>query len=148
MKIREYIDKIGENRKPEDMQKLGDMLSELIYMTKESHPEIYEKYKMCLYGMAYNYKFTKEMAEEIVEDMKPRGEIWSYDTTTQVKNQYGLNSINAEDFYIVINSLGNDYGDVISTDETETYIKMAKAWIDDKDAKENKIWIYFTKIPK
>ena len=148
MKIREYIDKIGENRKPEDMEKLGDMLSELIYMTKESHPELYEKYKMKLYGMAYNYKFTKEMAEEIVEDMKPRGEIWSYDTTTQVKNQYGLSNINAEDFYLVLNSLGNDYGDVINTDEVETYIRMARAWIEDKDAKENKIWIYFTKIPK
>ena len=53
MKIREYIDKIGENKNPEDMQELGDMLSELIYMTKESHPEIYEKYKMKLYEMAY-----------------------------------------------------------------------------------------------
>ena len=148
MKIIEYIDIIGQNKNPEDMEKLGDMLSELIYMTKESHPDIYEKYKMKLYGMAYNYKFTREMAEEIVENMKPRAEIWNYDTTIQVKNQYGLNNINSEDFYIVLNSLGNDYGDVINIDEVDTYVKMAKAWIDDKDAKENKVWIYFTKIPK
>lgn len=148
MKIREYIAKIGENRKPEDMQKLGDMLSEIIYSMKESHPDLYEKYKMKLYGLAYNYKFTREMSEEIVDNMKPRAEIWNYETTTQVKNQYGLNNINPEDFYLVINSLGNDYGDVINTDEVETYVKMAKAFIEDKDAKENKIWIYFTKIPK
>lgn len=148
MKIREYIEKIGENKKVEDMQELGDMLADIIYSTKESHPELYEKYKMKLYGMAYNYKFTREMAEEIVENMKPRGEIWDYDTTTSVKNQYGLDNINKEDFYLILNSLGNDYGDVISIEEVDTYVKMAKAWIEDKDAKENKTWIYFTKIPK
>lgn len=148
MKVREYIEKIGENRKVEDMQKLGDMLADIIYMMKESHHELYEKYKMKLYGMAYNYKFTRDFAEELVEDMKPRAEIWDYDTTTQVKNKYGLNNISPEDFYLVINSLGNDYGDVISIEEVDTYVKMAKAWIDDKDSKENKIWIYFTKIPK
>ena len=65
-----------------------------------------------------------------------------------VKNQYGLNNINQEDFYLVINSLGNDYADVISIEEVDTYVKMAKAWIEDKDAKEDKTWIYFTKIPK
>ena len=53
MKIREYIAKIGENKNVEDMQELGDMLAEIIYMTKESHPELYEKYKMELYEMAY-----------------------------------------------------------------------------------------------
>ena len=53
MKIREYIDKIGEKKNSEDMEKLGDILAELIYMTKESHPELYEKYKMELYEMAY-----------------------------------------------------------------------------------------------
>ena len=53
MKIREYIVKIGENKKIEDMQKLGDMLADIIYSMKESHPEEYEKYKMCLYEMAY-----------------------------------------------------------------------------------------------
>lgn len=59
MKIREYIDKIGENKKPEDMQKLGDMLAEIIYSMKESHHEEYEKYKMKLYEMAYRKSIDK-----------------------------------------------------------------------------------------
>ena len=37
--IRKYIEKIGENRNVEDMEKLGDMLSEIIYESKESHPD-------------------------------------------------------------------------------------------------------------
>ena len=56
--------------------------------------------------------------------------------------------VNQQDFYLVINSLGNDYGDIISIDDVETYVKMTKAWIEDKDAKDDKVWIYFTKIPK
>ena len=47
--IKKYIEKIGEKRNIEDMKKLGDMLSEIIYSTKESHPEIYHEYKMELY---------------------------------------------------------------------------------------------------
>lgn len=148
MQINSYIEKIVNNGKPEDMEELSEILEDLMYIVKDYDEDCYEKYKMKLYGMAYNYKFTKEMAEEIVENMKPRAEIWDYETTISVKNQYGLNNINQEDFYLVINSLGNDYADVISIEEVDTYVKMAKAWIEDKDAKEDKTWIYFTKIPK
>lgn len=148
MQINSYIEKIVNNGKPEDMEELSEILEDLMYIVKDYDEDCYEKYKMKLYGMAYNYKFTKEMAEEIVENMKPRAEIWDYETTNSVKNQYGLNNINQEDFYLVINSLGNDYADVISIEEVDTYVKMAKAWIEDKDAKEDKTWIYFTKIPK
>ena len=148
MQINSYIEKIVNNGKPEDMEELSEILEDLMYIVKDYDEDCYKKYKMKLYGMAYNYKFTKEMAEEIVENMKPRAEIWDYETTISVKNQYGLDNINQEDFYLVINSLGNDYADVISIEEVDTYVKMAKAWIEDKDAKENKTWIYFTKIPK
>lgn len=148
MQINSYIEKIVNNGKPEDMEELSEILEDLMYIVKDYDEDCYEKYKMKLYGMAYNYKFTKEMAEEIVENMKPRAEIWDYETTISVKNQYGLNNINQEDFYLVINSLGNDYADVISIEEVDTYVKMAKAWIEDKDAKEDKTWIYFIKIPK
>ena len=87
MEIREWISKIGENKKIEDMQKLGDMLAEIIYMTKDSHPEIYEKYKMCIYEIAFGKVLTKEMAEKWVQEMKPMAK-WDYDTTTAVKKQY------------------------------------------------------------
>ena len=44
-----------------------------------------------------------------------------------------------------MNSLVNDYSNVIKPDEVETYINMAHSWIDDVDGKPNKIWWYFVK---
>ena len=145
--IKKYIKMIVDNGKQEDMECLSDMLSDVIYMLKSDHYDKYEKYKMKLYGMAYNYKFNDEMAHEIVENMKPLGEFWDLKTTTNVKNQYNIN-VDEYAFYVVMNSLANDYHNVISTDEVETYAKMAYAFINDEDAKNDKVWKYFTTIPK
>ena len=145
--IRKYIEKIGENKNAEDMQKLGDMLSDIIEATKESHPEMYKKYKNKLKGMAYNYEFDEEMAKEIVEEMKPLGEYWNLDTIKQVKESNGL-ECNLYDLYVVMNSMANDYKDVINLEDVETYIKLSKAFMNDEDASEHKVWKYFTKIPK
>lgn len=147
MKIKKYIEKIGENKKIEDMQELGDMLADLIYMTKESHPEIYEKYKMKLYTMAYGEVLTEDMAKDIVKEMQPSGEHWNIEQTTEVKNQYGLNAISPVDFYVVMNMSWNDYREVFG-DDLDMYVKYSKAFIEDEDAKKGKVFIYFTKIPK
>jgi hypothetical protein len=145
LKVKEYIEKIIQKNKKEDMEKLSDMLEDLIYKMKEYDEECYHKYKMKLYGMANDYKFDKEYAIELVEDMRPIGEMWSIDTTNKVKSQYGINASDY-DFYIVLNSLANDYGKIISTEDVETYVKMANAFINDVDAKENKVWRYYTTI--
>ena len=122
------------------MKKLGDMLADIIYSTKESHPDLYKKYKTKLIGMAYNYQIDKELAHEIVEDMKPLGEYWSMETIASV---IGNDTHRLEDMYVVMNSLANDYQNVVSLDNAETYVKMAHAWLDDVDAKEHKLWKYF-----
>ena len=151
MKIREYIDKIGENRKPEDMEKLGDMLSELIYMTKESHPDIYNKYKMCLYEMAYGKVLTKEMAEEWVKNMKPMAK-WDYETTSAVKKQYGINDIDEISFYVVMNMLYSDMqnllGDGNSEESLSNYIQATKDWLKDEDIGKDKLYDYWKYVVK
>jgi hypothetical protein len=145
MKIKEYIEKIIQKNKKEDMENLSDMLEDLIYKMKEYDEECYHKYKMKLYGMANDYKFDKDYAIELVSDMRPIGEMWSIDTTNKVKSQYGITASDY-DFYIVLNSLANDYGKIIDTEDVETYVKMANAFINDVDAKKNKVWRYYTTI--
>ena len=147
MSIKKYIKMIVDNGNQEQMEELSDMLDEVIVKLKNYDSECYHKYKNKLMGMAYNYHFTPEFAKEIVSNMKPLGEYWNMDTTTMVKNQHGINATN-EDFYIVMNSMANDYGDVIDKEQVETYIKLANAFINDKDSVNDKIWIYYTKIPK
>lgn len=145
MEIRKYIEKIGENKKIEDMQKLGDMLAEIIYSTKESHPELYKKYKMELYVMAYGKVLTEDMAKDIVHKMLPDGEHWSIEQTNSVKAQNGFNNISDVDFYIVMNMSWNDYKEVFG-DDLNLYINYSKAFIEDQDAKEGKVFTYFTTI--
>ena len=137
--MKKYLDMIVEKGKKEDMDCLGDILIELMYELKESNHKEYKEYKNKIVGMAYDYKINDELAHDIVEDMKPKGEIWSKETVASVVG----NVPNLNDVYVVINSLGNDYGDVISPDEVETYVKMTNAWINDEDAKPNKVWKYF-----
>ena len=139
--IRKLIEKIGENKKVEDMECLGDMLAELIYMTKESHPEIYEKYKMKLYIMAYGYTFTDEMAEKIVSEMTPYHIHWTKEQTTEVMKQNGLN-FNENDFFLTMNMAYNDYYELFG-DDLNMYVNFSKMFINDPDAKPHKIFNYF-----
>ena len=151
MEIREWISKIGENKKIEDMQKLGDMLAEIIYMTKDSHPEIYEKYKMCIYEIAFGKVLTKEMAEKWVQEMKPMAK-WDYDTTTAVKKQYWITDINDISFYVVINMLYSDLSNVLGNGDTpeslEKYITATKDWLKDPDVASDKLYNYWRYVVK
>jgi hypothetical protein len=146
-KIEKYIDKIVEKGIPEDMDKLSDMLEDLIYELKETNHKEYKHYKMCLYEMAYGKVLNEEMAHEIVEHMKPYGEHWTMEDTTGVKNQYGLSNINEIDFYVVMNSAYNDYHEMFDED-LEQYVKYTKLFIEDKDAKKGKVFTYFMYIPE
>ena len=147
MKIKEYIAKIIVNGDQKDMEELSEMLDESIMKLKIYDPECYKKYKTKLLGMAYNYKFDEEMSKEIVENMKPLSEVWDLNTTNSVKAEYGINA-NDYDFYIVMNSMINDYNEVIDKDDIETYVKMSNAFINDEDAVKNKVWKYYTTIVK
>ena len=140
--MKEYLQMIVNNGKQEDMDCLGDILIESLYDIKESNYMKFKRYKNKIKGMAYNYKVDKELAHEIVEDMKPLGEYWNMETIASV---IGNDMHRLEDMYIVMNSLANDYQNVVSLEDVDTYIKMAHAWLDDVDAKENKVWWYFVK---
>lgn len=146
MKIRDYINKIVINGKQDDMEELSNMLDDLICDLKEEKPKLYKKYKDELYEIANGKVLTEEMAHEIVENMKPLGEYWDINTIKQIKSSAGL-TYNDYDFYTVMNSLVNDYGEIIDKEDIEIYVKMAKAFIEDEDATKDKVFVYFTTIP-
>ena len=142
--IKKYIEKIAENGKQEDMEKLSDMLAEIIYKIKEPHYDLYKHYKMCLYEMAFGKVISDEMREEIVEKI---GEHWTLEQTEQVKNDYGYNDIPTNEFNLVMNMAYSDYKDIFE-DNLDLYAKFSKAFIQDDDAKEGKVFIYFNEILK
>ena len=117
-------------------------------MKKEEHDEEkYEDLEMCLYEGAYGKVLTEEKAREIIMDMHPYGMKWTIDQTKDVQKQFGMTDMRDVDFWIVMNMAYNDYHDLFD-DDVEMYMKYAKNFIKDEDAKEGKVYTYFTRIPR
>lgn len=142
MDIEEYIEKIVDNGKIEDMQELSDMLEDTMEIIKDYDKECYKEMEMKLYKMAYGSHLNKSMAQDIVNKMRPFGERFNYEETRKLQEQRGINDIDPIEFFVVINSAYNDYKDIFSED-IEGYIRFTIDFIKDEDAKPNKVFNYF-----
>lgn len=99
-----------------------------------------------------NKHFTKEDAERWTKGMKnsdgTSGAHWTMDQTTQVMQQRGINC-KPEEFYAVMNMLYSDFGKIAKkygVDAPEFWAEMTKAFIDDPDAKGDKVSSYYNMI--
>lgn len=146
MKIKQMLTKIIENGNIEDMYKLNDMFDELICELKEQKPRLYKEYKEELYEIAYGKVLTEEMACDWVKKMKPKGEHWAMEETTNAMDSLGYNC-NKLDYYVVCNMMYNDYYDIVKNDE-ELALKMAYMWLNDEDSVKDKLYEYYKHIPK
>lgn len=104
MDIEEYIDRIVDNGKIEDMQTLSDMLEDTMEIIKDYDKDCYKEMEMKLYKMAYGNHLNKSMAEEIVHKMRPYGERFNFKEVEQMQRQRGINDIDPIEFYVVLNS--------------------------------------------
>jgi hypothetical protein len=147
MKIKEYLERIIEKGDRKDMEELSDMLDKAIYKVKDCDPEWYDKKCMKLYTMAYGKVLNEEMAKNIISKMEPYHMHWTLEQTRQVQVQNGLNNIRDIDFWVVMNSAYNDFQDLFE-DNIDMYVKYTKNFILDKDGKEDKVFLYYTTIPK
>lgn len=145
MHIKKYIREIVDDGSQQDMEKLADILEEVIEDMQEFDPQSYAKYEMCLYKMAYGEQLTEDLAQEIVNKMKPYGENFSLEQSREIQDRYSINNINDIDFYVVINSAFNDYRNLFG-DDIEMYAMYTKDFIEDEDAKPKKVFRYFTQI--
>ena len=146
MEIEDYIEKIVNNGKIEDMEELSDMLEDTMEIIQKYDEQCYKEMEMKLYKMAYGNVLSRKMAEEIVHKMKPTGMRWSFEETRDLQRQYGVDNINSVDFFIVMNSAFNDYRDLFQ-DNVEDYMKFTIDFIEDEDAKQDKVFLYYTMIP-
>lgn len=147
MDIEEIIQKIVDNGKVEDMETLSDILEDTMEELEKYDKDCFDKYLMKLYKMAYGNVLNKEMAEEVVSKMRPYGERWDIEESQSIMEQYNINGVRIIDFYIVINSAYNDYRDLFE-DDIEKYVRFTMDFIQDEDAKIDKVFIYYTEIPE
>lgn len=142
-----YIEKILSDGQHEGMVELRKVLDKAMQHLKESEYEEYEHLELCLYKAAYGKVLTEDMAKQIIMKMHPYGMKWTLDQTKAVQNEHSLNSIRPCEFWVVMNGAYNDYHDIFEED-LDMYVKYAKDFINDEDAKEGKVFTYYTTIPK
>ena len=143
--IREDIIKIVDDGDRMEMEELSDMLQEVIEIVFNYNEEKGKEYELKLYRMAWGDVLSKQMAEEIISKMQPYHMRWSLEETRNIQNDYDLDNIRDIDFWVVMNSAYNDYRDLFN-DNIEMYVKYSRDFILDEDAKNNKVFKYFTTI--
>ena len=104
MDIEEYIEKIVDNGKIEDMETLSDLLEDTLEIIKDYDKDCYKEMEMKLYTLAYGNHLNKSMAEEIVNNMRPFGEKFSLEQSREIQDRYNVNNIDLIEFYVVLNS--------------------------------------------
>lgn len=146
MDIEKIIQRIVDNGNVEDMHSLSDILEDTMELLKKYDEKCFKKYELELYKMAYGNHLNEEMAEKIVNKMKPYGKKWNILESENIMQDFGVSNISPTDFFIVLNSAYNDYRDIFG-DNIEEYVKFTIDFILDEDAKQDKVFLYYTTIP-
>lgn len=86
--------------------------------------------------------FDEHLAKKAVAEMEnvdgSSGEHWTLEDTTKVMEQNGIKA-NKYDWYYLMNMLHSDYSKIWG-DDVAQYVKFAKAYIEDPDAGEGKVF--------
>ena len=82
-----------------------------------------------------------------------RGQHWSIDETSALANQYNIRldeKFNKYDWYVALNMVYSDYYKVIvncvGSNNSKYFVELAKAWLNDKDIDEGKMWYYYVYV--
>lgn len=147
MDIEEYIERIVDNGKIEDMQTLSDMLEGTMEIIKDYDKECYKEFEMKLYEMAYGKVLTDEMKREWVKKMRPMSK-WTEEEVKNIVSQYGF-EVPYMSAFVILNMLYSDmksaFGDGNDEESLKRYLRGTSDWYFDEDAKvdgEEKLFNY------
>lgn len=144
---KEYIKKIlasGDDHKHHEMLEYIECLLKKI--EDEEEKECMERW---LYEISEGRILNEMKADKLISKMKPFGKKWELADTENIRlnSGPGYEDIRPVDFWIVMNSAYNDYNDIFN-DTVDYYARFSKDFIKDPDAVEDKVYYYFTMIPK
>ena len=116
---------------------------------------MHSKSKLERHEYLYGPHFNKECAVKAVSKMHntdgTRGPHWDLIQTTRVAEQYGINTktgkFNEYDWYVALNMVRSDYYKFVFTtfhsDNIKYFVGLAKAFLEDDDVDEGKMWYYY-----
>lgn len=114
-----------------------------------------DKRKLERHERMYGPHFNEECAHKAVKHMEnedgSKGARWSIEEAERVATQFGVNlktnKFNKYDWFVALNMIRSDfYRAVVSmtgSDNVKHFVELAKAWLNDKDIEEGKMWFYF-----
>jgi len=129
-------------------EKLREMVDDIVSMIKETNHDLYDDIEMYLYKETYGCHFNEWMLEcatkHMVNEDGTSGPHWTLEQTNNVarQNNLRLETYNEYDWNYVMNMIYSDYYGIVSND-LNVYYKMAKSFLDDKDAPEGKALKYY-----
>lgn len=130
-------------------KQLREFAYDALSMLKETNPNIYDDLEMYLYKEIYGCHFSDWLLTKALEKMENEdgttGGHWNVDQTTSVAKQSGImfsDNYNEYDWNYVMNMIYSDYYGSVNND-VNTYVRMSKKFLDDKDAPEGKALKYY-----
>lgn len=129
-------------------EQLKEFVDDALSMLKETNPKTYEDLELYLYKEIYGPHFNDWMLEQATRSMVNEdgttGPHWTLEQTTSVakSNSITFDSFNEYDWNYTMNMIYSDYYGAVSND-TSVYVKMAKKFLMDKDAKKGKAFCYY-----
>lgn len=97
-----------------------------------------------------NHNAAKEWTSNLKNSDGSIGEHWTYEQTSQVMKQRNI-ECDPVQFYATMNMLWSDYGKVaekFGVSNVDYWAEMAKAFLMDTDAKDDKLALYYECIVK
>lgn len=125
-----------------------EYLDYIITTIKSLNKDLYEEIECDLYERVYGPHFTEWLVKEATECMENEdgttGTHWDINQTDAVAKSNGIQFLhfNSYDFNYVMNMLYSDFYQIYGND-TSVYVRLAKAWLCDKDAPEGKAFKYY-----
>ena len=127
---------------------LREFTTDILSMLKETNHDLYEELEISLYKKVYGKHFSDWLLEKATKNMINEdgtiGPHWTVEQTTNAARNNGITfkEYNEYDWNYVMNMIYSDYFGAVN-DDTNIYARMAKKFLQDKDAKEGKALCYY-----
>ena len=136
-----------------NLEQLKDFAHYSLAMVERIDEDIYDDIELYLYKKVYGCHFTEWLLNKALKHMKNEdgtsGGHWTVEQTTMVARSNGItfDHFNEYDWNYVMNMIYSDYYGSVPN-ETSVYVKMARKFLEDKDAEEGKALRYYLAMKK